>query len=102
MSRETMAPTQLLVLEVLAARYRLGERIWPFNTRCRPAVRALADKGLVGWKGGIVEDTVLAWLTDEGRKGVLDDSYVPPILRDERSDEIRRLQKRLRELEETP
>lgn len=97
----SLTPTQELVLEVLAARYRLGERHCRVgcHSRCRPAVNALANQGLVGTKGGIVEHTVLAWLTDAGLKRVLDDDYVPPILKDKRLTEIRQLQRRLAELE---
>jgi hypothetical protein len=40
-------PTQHLVMEVLAARYRLGEPFWPFPQNCSKAVDALAEKGLV-------------------------------------------------------
>jgi hypothetical protein len=76
-----LPPTQELVMEVLAARYRLGEGVWPFSTRCRPAISALATDGLVGFKGGIVEHTVQVWLTEAGLDVVLGDGYVLPLAR---------------------
>lgn len=59
-------PTQYLAMEVLAARYRLGEKTWTFPAHCRPALRLLADKNWVVHKGGILEGTELAWLTEDG------------------------------------
>jgi len=38
---------------------------------------ALEALGLVRWKSGVVEDTILVWLTDLGADQVLSDSYVP-------------------------
>lgn len=70
--------TQSLVLEVLAARCRLGEQVWPFPNRAKQALDALARVGLVGHQGGIVEGTRNAWLTDKGRTAVLSDTYMPP------------------------
>ena len=74
--------TQELVMEVLAARYRLGEQIWPFSRTARLALAALEDLGLVGYKSGIVERTYNAWLTDEGKTAVLSPTYVPPLAED--------------------
>jgi hypothetical protein len=73
-------PTQELVLEVLAARYRLGEHGWTFARRpaIRTALQCLADDGLIGYKAGVVQGTFLAWLTDSGRKETLSASYHPP------------------------
>lgn len=59
-------PTQYLAMEVLAARWRLGEPTWTFPGHCRPTLRALADKNWVGHKSGVAQGTELAWLTDEG------------------------------------
>jgi hypothetical protein len=75
---DDLPPVQALILEVLAARYRLGEGLWTFSTRHRAALKALEERGLVGWKPGIVYRTCLAWLTDEGRKAALSDTYKGP------------------------
>ena len=74
-----LTPTQDLVMEVLAARYRLGEECWTFPANRRPAVQYLAEKGLVTWKEGIVERTVLVWLTEAGRARYVTEGYTPPI-----------------------
>ena len=78
----TELPTsQYLILEVLAARSRLGEACWTFPTRCHPALRRLEARGLVTYKSGVIEHTLLAWFTDKGRALALSESYTPPILR---------------------
>jgi hypothetical protein len=71
-------PAQALALEVLAARARLGEPAWTFSTRHRPALEALAARGLVEWKHWTLPRTCLAWLTGAGREAVLDVRYKPP------------------------
>lgn len=73
-------PTEELILEVLAARHRTGEARWTFdrNATVTRALGSLADKGLVGSKSGIVEDTCLAWLTAAGKSRQLDPGYTPP------------------------
>lgn len=78
-----MTPTEELVMEVLAARYRLGEHLWTFSAgpTIYKAFRSLEAQGLIGWKGGITEKTCRAWLTDAGKTEMLDPEYVPPILR---------------------
>jgi hypothetical protein len=60
-----LPPTDWLVMEVLAARRRLGEAIWTFPTTLRPSLRRLEARGLVGWKSGVIENTCRAWLTSE-------------------------------------
>jgi len=79
---DALPVTQLLVLEALAARDRLGEPTWTFTDRCRPALRALESAGLAGWEGGVAQHTVRAWLTDLGRSGVLSGTYTPPVMAD--------------------
>lgn len=74
----TVTPTQDLILEVLAARHRLGERLWTFDARHKKAIEALADLGLVTHMHGMVEKTVRASLTDEGIKRQVSDNYMPP------------------------
>ena len=74
----SLPPTQALVIEVLAARARLGENHWTFPARCRLALEALEDRGLVYWKAGNVERTCLAWLTEPGRAAALSYAYKTP------------------------
>jgi hypothetical protein len=76
-----LPPTQALALEVLAARARLGEPAWTFSARHAPALEGLAERGLVWWKHWTLPKTCLAWLTDEGRKVVLDVKYKPPAIK---------------------
>ena len=104
---DDLPPTQYLVLEVLAARHRTGEHQWTFPSRFRGTLRELSDLGLVGWKGGIVEKTVLAWLTDTGRSAALMDGYETPIDkalavgrqagREDAARELREAERRIRE-----
>ena len=71
-------PTEYLVMEVLAARYRLGESCWTFPSRVRPALRALQERGFLEWKSGSVERTSLVWLTQAGQEAWrLDRPYRP-------------------------
>lgn len=73
-----MTPTEYLVMEVLAARYRTGERFWTFPTFALPAVRRLEARNYVSWKHGVVEKTVLVRLSEEGVKAwKLDKPYQP-------------------------
>lgn len=75
---DRLPPTQYLILEVLAARYRLGEQWWTFPNRLRPAARALEQAKLVNIWSGQVEHTFRAILTVAGRQAVVVDRYVPP------------------------
>lgn len=74
-----LPPTQYLVVEVLAARHRLGEHVWTFPTSVTAQMNALERAGLVGFKSGVMPGSLLAWLTEAGRKYALRDGYVPPI-----------------------
>jgi hypothetical protein len=71
-------PTQDLILDVLGARYRLGENLWTFDTRVRSALVDLETQGLVTTMHGTVEHSMRASLTDAGRERVLSPTYVPP------------------------
>lgn len=75
-----LPPTQALVLEVLAARYRLGETYWSFSVRHRPTLERLERRGLVSWKPSPAPGACMAWLTDAGRVAVLSGTYQPPAL----------------------
>lgn len=72
----TLPPTQYLMMEVLAARLRLGEPHWGFPQAMRSAVSGLVDLGYVD----VVKDSdpagaIRVALTDEGRSVWLSDSY---------------------------
>lgn len=77
-----LSPTEDLVMEVLAARYRLGEYVWTFDSRQAKAINSLALRGLATPIHGIVEHTVRAALTDNGRAEYVTARYRPPVLAD--------------------
>ena len=70
-----LTPTEDLILEVLAARYRLGEQLWTFSSRHGRALSSLESKGFIGLMGGIVEHTARAYLTDSGKREALSETY---------------------------
>lgn len=72
-----LTPTQDLIMEVLAARARLGEPFWTFSTVLSPMARALCDLGLVTIDSAVTGDMRLR-LTQEGREEYLSTSYSPP------------------------
>lgn len=73
-----LTPTEDLVMEVLAARYRLGEVVWTFSSHASKAIARLSSRGLVIEMGGVVEHSVRASLTDEGKAMYLSPTYCPP------------------------
>lgn len=78
-----LPPTQYLIMEVLAARYRLGEQLWTFPRYLRASMEQLARRQLIGWRHGPSAD-IQAWLTDKGREHSLLPDYVPPSQREAR------------------
>lgn len=64
---DDLPPVQYLVMEVLAARARLGERYWTFPVRLRPALNALRERGLIWWRSAPTPGDVQAYLTETGR-----------------------------------
>ena len=71
-----LTPTEYLILDVMVARYRLGDNSWTFPTRFRPAMKFLAARGYLRFKSGVVMHTLHAWLTDEGARFCkLDEPY---------------------------
>ena len=76
---DELPPTQQLVLEVLAARARLGENAWTFANRVRPAIEALSRAGLLWWKSATIPSYCLAGLTDAGRAAALRVGYAAPV-----------------------
>jgi hypothetical protein len=72
-------PSEELVLEVLAARYRLGHTEWPFHKSHRKTLKSLEEKKLIFTDIGSVEDSYDVSLTPDGKKATLTDGYTPPI-----------------------
>jgi hypothetical protein len=88
---DSLPPTQYLILEVLAARYRLGEHTWPFPSRLNAAGEALAAAGLIAWVSHPAPYTRRAWLTDVGKAAVLLGDYQTPDIvkqRDEAQEQL--------------
>lgn len=77
---DDLPATQYLLLETLAARYRLGEMLWTFPRKqgVTRALDALSRAGLVHYDSGVVEGTWLASLTDQARREMFDGPYTPP------------------------
>lgn len=75
---DKLPPTQYLVLEVLAARHRLGETTWSFPTSLERALLALQSAGLIATFGSTRPKTVRARLTDAGKSVALGSDYTPP------------------------
>jgi hypothetical protein len=61
-----LTPTEYLVLDVMVARWRLGDDSWTFPTRVGPALARLATRGYVNYKSGVVQNTLHVWFTDKG------------------------------------
>lgn len=75
-----LTPTEDLILEVLAARYRLGENVWTFDKRHKSSLDKLQSRGLVTVMHGIVENTCRASLTEEGKAEHLSPTYKAPAI----------------------
>jgi hypothetical protein len=93
MPKYDFTPTEDLMLEVLIARYRLGELLWTFDSRLAPTVERLAAGGWVVSMHGITENTVRASLTDKAVAQWISYEYVPPIARD--SKKMRKVFKKM-------
>lgn len=76
-----LKPKQELVMEVLTARFRLGEMFWTFRGRHEKTLRELEKLGLVEIMHGVVDDTVRASLTPLGEGMFVSRNYTPPIER---------------------
>jgi hypothetical protein len=57
-------PTEELILDILVARYRLGDTLWTFESRNMAALRKLEARGLIETTSGVTENTIRASLTD--------------------------------------
>lgn len=75
---DNITPTEYLVMEVLVARWRLGEISWPFPNFVLPALRRLQDRGMIDYQSNVVEKTQRAWMTQAGMDLVLHPDYIPP------------------------
>lgn len=74
-----LPPLQYAILELVAARYRLGEHAWSVDTKCRRAVDALRQAGLVTVRDAPVERTLMVGLTEAGRDATLSPTYRGPV-----------------------
>lgn len=75
---KSFTPTQDLILNVLAARFRLGENLWTFDSTLRKQADQLAARGLVFTTHGIIEHTIRVGLTEVGKAATLSPDYSPP------------------------
>jgi hypothetical protein len=73
-----LPPTQYLIMEILASRYRLGEPFWTFPTFLRAPLAALQEAGLLWFESGVAPKSLRATLTDQGKAAVLEPGYEPP------------------------
>lgn len=75
---DNLPPTQYLILDVLAARYRCGEPYWTFPRRLKPHLDKLVATGLVE----VIGSTPDGWrvqLTGEGQNETLSLTYQLPV-----------------------
>lgn len=74
----TLTPTQDLMMEVLAARARLGHREWEFDTRHAATAKHLETAGLVYVLSSPAPRTIKVGLTNAGRDAYISPTYTPP------------------------
>lgn len=72
-------PTQALILEVLTARYRLGNTSWSLESKVNKSLMGLQEKGFVDFKSASVENASLVWLTDAGVALMFSNKYRSPV-----------------------
>lgn len=75
--RDILPPNQYLIMEVCAARYRLGEKSWTFPASLTNAVRSLEIRRMVTWKQGTVPNTIQVTINKSGLKTFLSSEYAP-------------------------
>lgn len=64
-----LTPVQYLIMETLAARWRLGERSWPFPNEIKRYAEALsADHGYVSVRSDVAPGTIRIISTVKGRE----------------------------------
>jgi hypothetical protein len=72
-----LTPTEYLIMNILVARYRLGDNSWTFPTRFGATLNSLEERGYLSYKSGVLYKTLHAWLTPEGAKYAnLDQPYM--------------------------
>lgn len=72
-------PTEELILDVLAARYRTGEHEWSLSRRHGKALASLKNAGLITTRPHNADPTFLyASLTENGQLEALSDTYAAP------------------------
>lgn len=81
MDPNDLPPTEYLMMEVLAARLRLGEPFWTFPRRLSGVARSLEAKGYVTWKHGVAESTIMVFATLDAEQLFLAPEYTQPISR---------------------
>ena len=80
MSESTrLTPTQDLILNVLTARYRLGDTLYTFDTSHSNAAKGLVGFGLIRTMHGVTEKTFRASLTDAGIAFYMSATALPPV-----------------------
>lgn len=72
-----LTPTAELIMEVLVARWRLGETTWSFPKRLSSQTRWLETIGLVQRTNTDVAEQITLKLTEKARKELLSDAYTP-------------------------
>ena len=79
MTEPHVTPIEDLLMEVLAARYRLGEHLWTFDLRHKKALERLEAKGLVTVLHGIVDHSLRASMTRAGIDMYVSKTYEAPL-----------------------
>lgn len=74
-----LTPSEELVLEVLASRYRLGHNEWPFSSKHRKVLNSLQSKNYIYVESGKVQNTYDVSLTAKGKEATVSETYTPPI-----------------------
>jgi len=77
-SEGDLTPTEWLVLEVLAARYRLGHSSWHFPNTLKSTLTRLEERNLITFKSATIEQYQHVWLTEDGRSEALWEGYTQP------------------------
>lgn len=63
---DDITPTEYLMMEVLVARYRLGQVFWHFPKSMRSIARKLDARGFTFWSYGIAPDSIRVSLCRTG------------------------------------
>jgi hypothetical protein len=77
---EDFTPTQNLILEVLQARLRLGERVWTFAPTLKKQIEFLTAKGLINHKHGAGGGILVFPATETFRASLIASPYKIPLL----------------------